>query len=438
MASIVVVGAAGFVGRHVTMALSDAGQVVSAPAHEDFDIAREDPAALAAKLAGVEIVVNCAGLVRDARLENLNGVNAEGPRRLARACVLAGVRRLVHVSALGAGANDATRFQRSKGEGEVALRETEGLQVVIVRPSLVLGAGGASGDFFSALAALPIPPRLATGRWRIQPVHVSELAELVVKLALDANPPANVDAVGPAPVTTDELTTSLRAWLGLPSMPSLALPRAILELFAWANEIIEMGPGDRELLVLLERGNTGDPAAITAALGRAPQSFADSLARQPAPTAGVRRAQLYFLQPLLRITLASLWLGTGFVSFGLFPPSEFFVMLGELGLTGPIAEIALFGAAGLNCAVGAMMLVNWRTARVAQAMFVLLILFSIAALMLPHEYWLTPFAPVLKNAPIAAALLVLIGMEKPRRRSAGARSAAASPAPASSTMARVA
>ena len=61
----------------------------------------------------------------------------------------------------------------------------------IVRPSLVLGAGGASGDFFSALAALPVPPRLGDGDWRVQPLHVSaNSAELIARLALDPAPPA--------------------------------------------------------------------------------------------------------------------------------------------------------------------------------------------------------------------------------------------------------
>jgi hypothetical protein len=115
------------------------------------------------------------------------------------------------------------------------------------------------------------------------------------------------------------------------------------------------------------------------------------------------------------------------VSFGLFPPTEFYVMLGELGLTGPIAEVALFGAAGLNMVLGVLLLVKWRTGWVATAMLALLAVFSFAALLLPHEYWLTPFAPILKNLPIGVALLALIAMERPSR----AGSWQVSPAPSS-------
>ena len=418
MAALKVIGGSGFIGRHVVASLIAAGHAVEAPSQADLDIAAGDPSAIGNQLVGAEVVINCAGLARNSRLESLAGVNAEGAKRLALACRAAGVKRLIHISALGAGVEDTTRFQRSKGEGEAEIRGVEGLETVVVRPSMVLGAGGASGDFFSALAALPIPPRLGEGRWKIQPLHVGELSELIVRLVAAPEPPAVVEAVGPAPLTTDDLTRQLREWLGLPAASPLGLPRSLLNLFAWANEIVEMGPGNREMLDLLERGSVGDPASITAALGRAPMSFAESLARQPSTIADLWRARLYFLQPLFRLTLAALWLGTGLVSFGLFPPDEFYVMLGELGLTGPFAEVALFGVAALNIALGALMLVNWRPVRVAQAMFALLVLFSIAALMLPHEYWLTPFAPILKNAPIAAALLCFIGMEKPSCRTA--------------------
>ena len=154
---------------------------------------------------------------------------------------------------------DAARFQRSKGAGEEALVTTEGLEVVIVRPSLVMGPGGASGDFFSALAALPIPPRLGSGEWRVQPLHVTELANLIVKLALEANPPRSVDAVGPAPVTTDDLTSQLRGWLGLGESARSAAIAGALGALAWANEIVEAGPGDREFVALAERGNFARP-----------------------------------------------------------------------------------------------------------------------------------------------------------------------------------
>jgi uncharacterized protein YbjT (DUF2867 family) len=411
-----VVGGTGFIGRRVVAALAEAGEA-AAPSRDAFDIAQGAPEALAEQLAGVDVVVNCAGIGRDGRVDNLRAAHVDGPSRLAAACKIAGVRRLVHVSALGAAPEDPSRFLASKGAGEAALRAVEGLEVCVVRPSLALGAGGAVGDFFAALAALPTPPRLGPGSWRAQPLHVDELALLIAKLALAPQVPESVEAVGPEAMTTDALERGLRDWLGLrPATFFLPLPRFALAALAWANEIVEVGPGDRELVAALERGNVGDPAGAAAALGRPPRSLWRSLERTPATTADLWRARLYFVQPLLRLSIALLWIGTAIVSFGLFPVADSYVMLAEVGVRGPFADLALFGGAAVNLALGAMLLVNLRVAAVGVVMLALLILYSLVGLALPADYWLNPFAPILKNLPIAAALLALVAMETPRRR----------------------
>ena len=418
MGRILVVGGGGFIGRRVVAALAEAGEAAAAPSRDVFDIAQGATSALAEQLSGIEVVINCAGQGRDARVDNLRAAHVDGPTQLAAACKLAGVRRLVHVSALGAAPDDPSRLLASKGEGEAALGQVEGLEICLVRPSLALGAGGAVGDFFAALAALPLPPRLGPGSWRVQPLHVDELAALIARLALAPEVPPSVEAVGSEAMTTDDLERDLRAWLGLGPASFLPLPRFALAALAWANEIVEVGPGDRELGAALERGNVGDPAGAAAALGRPPRSLGASLARAPATIADLWRARLYFVQPLLRLAIALLWLGTGAVSFGLFPVAESYVMLAEAGVRGPFADLALFGGAAVNLVLGAMMLVNWRVTTAGLVMLALLIVYSLAGLTLPTDYWLNPFAPILKNLPIAAALIALIAMEKPRRRRA--------------------
>jgi hypothetical protein len=65
-----------------------------------------------------------------------------------------------------------------------------------------------------------------------------------------------------------------------------------------------------------------------------------------------------------------------------------------------------------------MLLVNWRVGAVGVVMLALLVVYSLAGLALPADYWLNPFAPILKNLPIGAALLALVAMEKPRLRGA--------------------
>ena len=91
----------------------------------------------------------------------LEAVHVDGVRNLVAACRSAGVRRLVHVSALGAVAPAARRATGGrKGIAEALLDGFSEFEVRIVRPSLVVGPGGASTALFAALAALPVVPRI--------------------------------------------------------------------------------------------------------------------------------------------------------------------------------------------------------------------------------------------------------------------------------------
>ena len=86
-------------------------------------------------------------------------------------------------------------------------------------------------------------------------------------------------------------------------------------------------------------------------------------------------------------------------------------MLAEIGLHGPLAELALYGGAVADLLLGLLLIINWRPVFVGGAQLILMTLFTIIAFRLPAEYWLHPFAPLLKNLPIAVALLVMMAME---------------------------
>lgn len=409
---VFIVGGTGFIGRHLAAALADAGHTVTALGRSGIDLARDDEAAMAARLAGAALVVNAAGLVRDQGANRLVAVHAEGAIKLFRACERAGVRRLVQISALGVTADGETPYQRTKGRAEAALRDIDALDWCILRPSLVIGRGGASTVLFSALAALPLPPRIGPGNWQIQPVHVDDLAEAVVRLAQwPGSLPRALDVVGPTPMGTEALTRILGGWLGLAPRPFLPVPEAVLGPAAVIGERLTGGAFGRDSLTMLRRGNTADPGPIAAVLGRPPRDLSAALARHPVTNSDKQHARLFFLRPLLRWSLGLLWLVTGLLSFGLYPVAESYRMLADVGLHGLPAEVALYGAAGLDLILGALLLANWRPMAVGGAMLALMAGFTLAATGLPAEYWLHPFAPILKNLPIAVATLVMMALE---------------------------
>ncbi len=171
--------------------------------------------------AGVDAVINATGIFEPTRGNDFQHVHIEGPKALFQACAAENIRKLIHISALGADAAAETAFHLSKRDADeycASLADEHGFESwVVVRPSLVIGRGGYSTTLFSALAALPWSPRLGPGNWQVQPIHIADLCEAIrLMLAHDGPLPRQLDLAGPSPMTTDDLTRALRRWLCLP------------------------------------------------------------------------------------------------------------------------------------------------------------------------------------------------------------------------------
>jgi|AGTN01.3.fsa_nt_gi Nucleoside-diphosphate-sugar epimerases len=412
MTRVLIIGGTGFIGRHCAAALAAAGHSVTALGRSGLDLVQDGEAALEARLTGHDVVINAAGLVRGYGSNTMAAVHGQGTERLVRTCPAAGVSRLIHLSALGASSHGGTLYQRTKGLGEDVLKAASGLECYVLRPSVVIGRGGASTTVLTALAALPWPPRIGSGTWTVQPVHVDDLAELVVRLVeTKEHLPDSLDVVGPAPMTTDTLTMALRLWLGLPSRSFLPVPEALLGVIASVGERLMNGPINRDIIAMLKAGNTADPKPLSTILGRAPLRLDEALAQHPACEADRMAARLFFVRPLLRWSLGLLWLITGMLSFGLYPVEDSTRLLAAIGLDGVMADLALYGGALLDLGLGILLLIGWRPVALGFAMLASMAAFSLLALGLPAEFWLHPFAPLIKNLPIAAATLAMMAME---------------------------
>jgi hypothetical protein len=128
-----------------------------------------------------------------------------------------------------------------------------------------------------------------------------------------------------------------------------------------------------------------------------------------------REAQLGWLIPVLRWSVAVMWLVSGIVSLGLYPVDSSLQLLAVTGVTTQwLAFAALYGAAFLDIAFGvAIFAVRRRRLLWAAQIVVVLGYTAIISVSLPH-LWLEPFGPVLKNLPVLAALWLLYGMEERR------------------------
>ena len=420
---ILLTGASGFIGSALAAALAQRGHEVvrvgrgaSADVQADFAHVPSrqwwEP-----KLAGVDAVINAVGILREQRGQSFDALHTRAPIELFEACAAAGVPRVVQVSALGADAQARSRYHLSKKAADDALRALP-LSAAIVQPSLVYGAGGSSAQLFNGLALAPLLMLPGRGAMQVQPVHLRDVVDGIV--ALVEAPPSRTATyafAGPEALSMREYLSQLRERLGTRApLRVLGLPAA---LFRWGARAAGVLPGsmlDAETADMLLRGNAAPDNALPALLGRPPMPVRRFLEPGQVPAARTD-AILFWWLPLLRVSIALVWLWTGVVSLGLYPVQESYALLGRVGLHGAAASVALYGAALLDLAFGALTLVApaaWRR-RLWPAQAALIAGYSALITLFLPEYWLHPYGPLSKNLPMIAGIGLLWAME-PRKR----------------------
>src|SRR5262245_9739450 len=191
--NVLLTGASGFIGSHLARALRAAEYVVvearrdvnagTASVRVDFsrDLSVRD---WLPKLVGIDAVINAVGILREHGTQTFESIHKRAPEALFTACVAAGVRRIVQISALGTD-RGVTRYVLSKRAADDYLA-TLPLEWTIVRPALVFGPGGSSTRLFGRLARLPIVLLPGRGEQRVQPLHIDDFTEAMVHLLGDS------------------------------------------------------------------------------------------------------------------------------------------------------------------------------------------------------------------------------------------------------------
>jgi uncharacterized protein YbjT (DUF2867 family) len=208
-----------------------------------------------------DAVINLVGILHGSDAD-FQRVHVELPARLARACAAAGVRRVVHVSALGAADRAPSKYLRSKAGGEVALRHAA-LDVTVLRPSVMFGERDHFMNRFAGLQSVfPLLP-LASADARFQPVWVEDVASAIVR-AIDMPATAGevIECVGPNVYTLRELVHLAGRWSGH-ERPVIGLPDALGRLQAM---LLELLPGQP----LLSRDNLASMQVANIASGALP------------------------------------------------------------------------------------------------------------------------------------------------------------------------
>ena len=416
---VLLTGATGMIGQAVLHRLRVAGHEVvlgvrdvdrarrqwpEAPlVHVDFSDPGQ-PQRWTAGLAGIDAVINAVGIFREQGSQTFDALHVKGPRGLFEAAVEAGVGRIIQLSALGADPASDAAYLASKGRADAALLQLD-VSATVVQPSLVFSPHGPSTQWFALLAALPVTPLPGGGRQCIQPVHLDDLADAIVRLLDTPDPPRGLHAVGARALTLRGYLDCFKQALGFARgfLPvPLRLTQAMARMFALRRGSL-VTP---ESLRMLEAGNVADPDSFAAILGRRPRQ-ASEFFDQSDRLAMRRAAQLGWLVPLLRHAVAIMWVVTGFVSAFVFPVESSLDLLARTGLVGAPALLALHGAAALDLVLGVAPLVLSRRRWAYRLQLALIVFYTVVITLCLPEYWAHPYGPVLKNLPLLAAIAVL-------------------------------
>ena len=360
------------------------------------------------RLRGIDAVVNAVGIFAEHGAQTFRRIHTQTPRALFAACRAAGITRAVQISALGADEHATSRFHRSKRAGDAALHAMVPSGTVL-QPSLVFGAAGASSRMLMLLAWLPLAVLPGSGRQRIQPIHVDDVAALIVRLLEDEARPPSLAAVGPQPLSLAHYLSVLRRALGGGRLRVLGIPTA------WLAHFGRLGGHwvDREALAMLDRGNAADAGPATRWLGHSPRPPRLFLSRAEAADMRVLLAWRVWAQ-VARVAVALVWLVTAVLSLGVYPVAGSFDLLDQVGLHDPLASAALYGGALLDLVLGiATLALRGRALRITYLAQVALILSytGIISIALP-AFWLHPFGPILKNLPMLALIGALYATER--------------------------
>ena len=297
---VTVFGGSGFIGAQVTRALAKQGYRVRVAVRRPGlgyrlplmgDVGQielvqanlRNPASIGRALDGAEGCINLVGVLYETGRQGFADLHAKGAEAIASACAERGIQRMVQVSAIGADAQSASKYARTKAEGEAAVRAAMP-GAVILRPSMVFGP---EDHFFNKIAQMavlaPVMPVLGA-ETRVQPVLVADVARAAATVLADpAAAGRTFELGGPSTYTMQDITQI--------TLDVIGRPRPLLPLSGGAADALGMGgdvlawlrgplpmlpppPITTDQLALLKTDNVvADGAAGLADLGIAPAAL---------------------------------------------------------------------------------------------------------------------------------------------------------------------
>lgn len=427
---ILVLGGNGFIARSVIVKCLAAGHEVVAAIRQKHHLWQQAHANLSLvqanflkdktqdswlpHLQGVDVVINCVGVFQTPTSKEIWQIHCHTPEQIYRAAVQAGVKQVIHLSALGVDKSDVP-YAASKYQCEQKLAELS-IDSTVWRPSFVYGAGSYAGSsLFRGLAGLPfVIPLPGKAEQRLQPIHIDDLSSMIVG-AIGKPGKHVLVAAGPEKQSLKMVLNKIRGWLGFKPALNLTVPLPLIRVSSWFGNWIYNSPLSSTGVKMMQMDNvaTDEQYQIMEQNTEVkPRSFEEGLFADVSHVQDRWHARLYFLRPILRIALALFWIWSGMTNWFF---SQFGMAITTLAGVEPVTQAWLtWGFGGVQVILGLFVLVGWRLRLVGGLQCFIILLTTIMASILPLNLWANPFQPMAKNVVLLLATLVMMALDKSR------------------------
>jgi len=298
---VLVTGATGFVGREIVRQLQAAGhsirilarsprspRVQEAVSRRGTEAHRGDvleEASLGSALQGMDAVVHLVGIISEFGKSTFENMHTGGTRNMVAAAQQAGVRRFVHMSALGARPHAASRYHLSKWAAEELCRHN-GLEFTIFRPSLIYGPEDHFINLFVKIIRVsPVVPLVGSPSARFQPVPVESVAAAFVRsLGEPKSVGQTYDLCGPETLSLSEIVDRILGVLRKRRLKvqvplGLARCQAAAMEFVYRRLLRKAPPLNRDQLIMLQEDNVGNPQPANELFGLKRATLQEGIAR---------------------------------------------------------------------------------------------------------------------------------------------------------------
>lgn len=379
------------------------------------------------RLHDVDIVINCVGLTDNEAGQSTEKLQYLAPKALFDACALSGVKRIIHLSAVASTIGSNSMIAKKQRQLDDYI-QTLTVDWIICRPNWVYGSGATgSNGIIRGLAGLPsFIPLLNKGQQIIQPTHVQDVAACIHKLTeIPEKQQKVINLVSDETLSTKDVVIKTRHWLGFGKASFIHMPYWLVSLFALFFTVFSKPTLNMTAVRAFNESKPQASSDTISLLGHRIRTFSEHLQEAPSQITDRLHARLFFVGPLLRLSLAILWLLSGLIPliyYGQKIPNSMYIdyspfilyLTTIMPLEVNVAAFIFFACIFTNIVLGGLLLFNQRVNLVGALQCIVLVIYTIVVSIYIPEQWGHPFGPIIKNIPLLFATLTMIALSDRR------------------------